>query len=113
MITDLTNTLKRIYLLDYELPVFTYNDTNIVFTLNCYNFSGSSLMFLMMIVPGTNLANHTDNSYITSLTATPQLRDHILFPEMHVMIACACTGTHASEFTCGIYRTREVIVFSL
>ena len=34
MITDLTNTLKRIYLLDYELPVLTYNDTNIVFTLN-------------------------------------------------------------------------------
>ena len=44
MITDLTNTLKRIYLLDYELPVLTYNDTNIVFTLNCCNFSGSSLM---------------------------------------------------------------------
>ena len=31
----------------------------------------------------------------------------ILFPE-----TCAITGTHASKFTCAIYCTREIMVFS-
>ena len=35
----------------------------------------------------------------------------ILFPEM-CAITCACVGTHASKFTCAVYHTREIIVFS-
>ena len=35
----------------------------------------------------------------------------ILFPEMRA-IARAHAGTHANKFTCAIYRTREIIVFS-
>ena len=34
-----------------------------------------------------------------------------LFPWTRA-IACACTSTHASKFTCAIYHTREII-FSL
>ena len=29
------------------------------------------------------------------------------------MITCTCAGTHATKFTCAIYRMREIIVFSL
>ena len=36
---------------------------------------------------------------------------YIQFPETHV-IAGTRAGTHASKFTCAIYRTREIIVFS-
>ena len=35
----------------------------------------------------------------------------ILFPEM-CAITRACTGTHTSKFTCAIYRTHKIIVFS-
>ena len=35
----------------------------------------------------------------------------ILFPETRA-IARARAGTHASKFTCAIYRTCEIIVFS-
>ena len=37
---------------------------------------------------------------------------HILFPETGV-IAHACAGNHPNKFMCAIYRTREIIVFSL
>ena len=36
---------------------------------------------------------------------------NILFPETRA-IARARAGTHASKFTCAIYRTGEIIVFS-
>ena len=36
----------------------------------------------------------------------------VLFPETRA-IARARAGTHSGNFTCAIYRTREVIVFSL
>lgn len=35
-----------------------------------------------------------------------------MFPEMHA-IKHACTGTHASKFTCAIYRTCKIIVFPI
>ena len=39
------------------------------------------------------------------------LKMGILFPETRA-IAHVRAGTHASKFTCAIYRTREIIVFS-
>ena len=41
----------------------------------------------------------------------PLRHKFILFPETRA-IACALAGTHASKFTCAIYRMRELIVFS-
>ena len=37
--------------------------------------------------------------------------EFILFPETRA-IARARAGTYASKFTCAIYRTREILVFS-
>ena len=39
-------------------------------------------------------------------------KTHILFPEM-CAITRACAGTHPSKFTCAIYCTCKIIVYSL
>ena len=45
------------------------------------------------------------------LTGNWELCENILFPETRA-ITRACAATHASKFTCAIYCTCEIIVFS-
>ena len=63
------------------------------------------------------IATSVVQSFAYNFNFNWSVQDHeehrgILFPEMRA-IARACAGTHAGKFTCAIYRTCEVIVFSL
>ena len=55
---------------------------------------------------------YKNNKTRRNLFVLVDILNFILFTEVRA-IAQARTGTHASSFTCAIYRTRRIIVFSL
>ena len=75
----------------------------------CGQTSATSLKLVISALDLKSSVSSSDNSSTAVLKNLLLLP--ILFPEMRA-IACARAGTHASKFTCAIYRTHEIVVFS-
>ena len=92
-----------------DLVVLLYTSLEVIDT-NLLKFSLWRTINQVLLY-GFSQLDQTQNRNIWNSSIKYIVESNILFPETRA-IARARAGTHASKFTCAIYCTHEIIVFS-